>query len=493
MKLKVRLLKWSAGSPVAMLNTETAEKIGVHLRDRISIKSDGKKLFTIIDTVGTLVKKNEIAVSTEIKNHLGLRKGQSVEVDLASAPESLNFIKNKLNKKSLSKKEIMQIIEDVVSNSLSESEIALFISAMYKNGMNFNETIYLVEAMLETGDKLTFGKRMVVDKHCIGGVAGNRTTPLVVSICAAAGLTVPKTSSRAITSAAGTADVIEAIANVEFSNKEIKKLVKKTGACMIWGGSLKMAPADDKIIVIEKQLKIDPEAQLLASIMSKKLAMGAKCILIDIPFGDSAKVTKQKGLLLKKKFEKIGKHFNKKMRVVLTDASEPIGFGVGPILELIDVINILDPEKIGPSDLEEKSIFLSAQLLEISGKAKKNQGEKMARQILHSGKAFKKFKEIIGAQGGKVNSLDSLSTGKFKKDFFSHKKTVVKKIDNQKINSLARVAGCPADKKAGVLIHKKTGTVVNKGEKIITIYAESKFRLREAINFYRKENPIIID
>ena len=491
MELKVKLLKWSAGIPVAMLRKETAIRAGVRAQERILIQTNGTKGFTtILDTVESgLIKKNEIGLSLEISQVLKIKQGQKISIKIAPTPKSLDFIKKKLNNIPLSESEIREIIKDVVNNSLSEAEIALFISAMYKYGMSFKETVYLIKAILDSGNRLVLHNKFVVDKHSIGGVAGNRTTPLVVSICAAGGLTCPKTSSRAITSAAGTADVIETIARVEFPMNELKKIIEKTGGCMVWGGGLGMVPADDKIIQIEKMLKIDPESQLLASIMSKKLAMSSKYILIDIPCGDSAKVSRHNALSLKKKFERLAKYFKKKMKVVLTDGSQPIGNGVGPVLELLDIIKILDPAQSGPKDLEEKSLFLAGELLELCGKSKKGKGIELAKSILHSGKAFSKFKEIIAAQNG---SLKRISIGKFKKDIFSNRKGKIIKIDNKKINSLARVAGCPADKSSGLYLHVHKGYSVEKKGKLLTIYAESESRLKEAVIFYNKVKPITI-
>ncbi len=492
MELKVKLLKWSAGIPVAMLNEETADIIGVKTNGRINIKTlseNPKRISTIIDTAKTLVKKNEIAFSSELNKILALKTGQKVDVDLALHSRSLTFIKKKMNKKHLSQKEIDEIIKDIVTNSLSEAEIALFISAMYNEGMDMKETTYLIKAILKSGKrlKLNLKNKKIADKHSIGGIPGNRTTPLVVSICAAAGLVVPKSSSRAITTAAGTADVIETIAKVEFSMKELKKIVEKVGACLIWGGSLEMVPADEKIIMIEKMLNIDPEAQLLASIMSKKLASGAKYILIDIPYGKTAKVTKKKALDLKKKFEYLGKHFKKKLKVVLTKGSQPIGNGVGPVLEMKDILKILRRSEDRPLDLENKSVFLAGDLLEMTGKAHKGKGIMLARQILDSGKALAKFKEIVKAQKG---SLNHLKPAKFKKDILMKRSGKIKKIDNKKINSLARIAGSPTDKSAGLYLYKHIGNKLKKGDKIITIYTESKSRLREAVNFYKNQKPI---
>tara|TARA_Y100000310_G_scaffold79677_1_gene76353 strand:+ start:7608 stop:9092 length:1485 start_codon:yes stop_codon:yes gene_type:complete len=494
MELKVKFSKWSAGLPVVMLNKKTALKLGVHTQGRISIKTlskHPKEISSIIDTIeGNSVKENEILVSSEIRKRLNLRVKQKIDVNLAEIPKSLVFIKEKLNKKTLSEKKINEIIKDIVNNSLSEAEIALFISATHKQGLSMKETIYLINAILKSGNKFTLKNKFVVDKHSIGGIPGNRTTPLVVSICSAEGLIFPKTSSRAITSAAGTADVIETIAKIEFKVNELKKIIKKTNACMVWGGGLGLIPADSKIIKIEKVLKIDSEAQLLASIMSKKLAVGSKYILIDIPYGKLAKVNYAKAIHLKKKFEYLGKYFKKKLKVVLTKGDEPIGRGVGPVLELIDVIKVLDTEQQGPKDLEDKSIFLAGEIFEMTGKVKKGFGIKLAEKILKSGKAFEKFKQIINAQEG---NFKKIKKAKFKKDIFSRKSGKIKEINNKKITSLARILGCPVDKSSGIYLYFHNGENVKKRQKILTLYSETKTRLREAVRFYNKENPIKIN
>lgn len=490
MELKVKIMKWSAGIPVAMLNENTANLIGVKTKGRIFIKTISKKpqgISTIIDTAKKLVGENEIAVSSELKDRLFLKPGQKVDVDLAPSPKSLLFIKKKMNGEILNQKEINEIIKDIIDNSLSEAEIALFISSMYEKGMTMKETIFLINSILNSGQKLKWKGKFIVDKHSIGGIPGNRTTPLVVSICAAAGLIFPKSSSRAITTAAGTADVVETIARVEFSMKELKKIVEKVGACLIWGGSLEIVPADEKIISIEKMLNIDPESQLLASIMSKKLALGAKYILIDIPYGKTAKVSKEKALGLKKKFEYLGKHFHKELKVVLTHGDEPIGNGIGPALEILDIIKILNRCEDRPLDLEKKSCFLAGEIFEMTGKVSKGNGIKLAKEMLDSGKAFEKFKEIIIAQKG---NLDGIKLAKFRKDILMKKTGKIIDIDNKKINYLARLAGCPMDKNAGLYLYKHVGDKLNEGEKIITIYSESKSRLNEAINFFATQKPI---
>jgi len=490
MELKIKISKWTAGIPVAMLNKKTAENLGVHPGDRIEIRTISKKpkkIITVLNIDGTSLNKNEIYVTDEIKNFLGIKEKETVDISLSPTTESLSYIKKKLIGKKLEHKEIRQIMVDVVSNSLSEAEIAMFVSGMYEKGMDFSETTALVEAILYSGKRMKFKEKYVVDKHCIGGIAGNRTTPIVVSICAAAGLTMPKTSSRAITSAAGTADCIEVLSPVEFSIEKLEKIVKKVGACLAWGGSVGMVPADSKIIQVEKILKIDPPAQLLASIMSKKLAAGSKYILIDIPYGKGAKVTKRKAKKLKKKFEKLAEFFKVKIIVVLTHTNEPIGNGVGPALEMRDVLKVLSRSEERPLDLEKKAIFLAGKILELTKKAKDGEGEVKAREILDSKKAYEKFKKVIKIQGGKVKEI---IPSKIKKDVVAQKNGKVKHIENKEINSLGRFAGCPLDKYAGVYLYKHIGDKVKKGEKILTIYAESKPRLNEAFNYHNEKKPV---
>jgi AMP phosphorylase len=492
MEVRVRFIKWSAGLPVAMLSKKTAEELGVHSNDRISIKTLSKKpkeISTVIDIIEKVVKKGEIAVSFELGKMMNLRKGQKVDINLALPPKSMVFIKKKLRNKTLSEKQMQMIVDDVVNNSLSEPEIALFVSGIYKYGMNMREIIYLIKAIQKSGNKLRLNKKLVVDKHSVGGVPGNRTTPIIVPICAVAGLTMPKNSSRAITSAAGTADVIETIAKVEFSISELKKIIRKTNACMVWGGALGLVPADAKIIKVEKSLRIDPKSQLVASIMSKKLAAGSKYILIDIPYGKNAKVTKAQALNLKKRFDYLGKYFHKKLKCVLTDGNQPIGNGIGPVLELEDIIRVLDPKQEGPEDLEEKSLMLAGELLEMTGKAKKGQGRGIAEGILHSGKAFEKFKQIIKAQKG---SLKNIKPGRFKKEIKAKKSGKIVEIQNKKITSIARTAGCPSDKSAGIYLCCHVRDKVKRGQKILTIYSVSKPRLKEAFKLYKKIDPIKI-
>jgi AMP phosphorylase len=489
MELKVKKIDLGAGRPVAFLNEITAKRLNIHIGERIDISFSNKRIIAVVDIVKSFLGENEISLSEEVISYLKLKSGESVRVSLALEPKSIRAIIKKLNGKSLSKKEILCVVKDIVNNSLTEAEIAYFVSGVYEKGMSMEETIYLTEAMYKTGQVLKWGNKRIVDKHSIGGIAGNRTTPIVISICAAAGLIMPKTSSRAITSPAGTADTMETITRIEFTTSELKKIVNKVGACLVWGGSLGMAPADDKLIHVERLLGLDPESQLLASIMSKKLAVGSKYVLIDIPQGQGAKVSKEEAEKLKKKFISIGKHFHIHVEVVTTDGSQPIGNGIGPVLEMRDIMRVLRRDN-PPKDLEEKSLFLAGKIFEMTDKTKKGKGAELARKILESGQAFNKFKEIISAQGKKDGFLRE---AKLKHEIKSSKTGAVKSIDNKSINYLARILGCPIDKASGIYLYKHRNDKVCKGENLLTLYSESDKKLKEALAFFRESKPIEID
>ena len=489
MKLKIKNFNWLAGKPVVILNEKTAKKMNVFVDDRIAIMGD-KKFYAVVDIFSKLVKENEIGLSSELGKIIKKKNKSFIEVGTSEMSNASFLIKKKLNGTKLNGKELEYLVAEIVNNNLTAAEIAFFTSAQKLNGMTMEETINLTRAMVKTGAKLKFEGKYIADKHCIGGIAGNRTTPISVAICAAIGLTIPKTSSRAITSASGTADVIETISSVEIPLAKVKSTVNKVGACLAWGGSLGLAPSDDKIIQVERLLNLDVEPQLLASIMSKKISAGSKYILIDVPYGRGAKIaTKKRAESLGKKFEAIGRAFKVKLKVVYTNGSQPVGNGYGPILEMLDVIKVL--ENNGPEDLKEKSLFLATELTKLCGI--KN-ARKKCEEALSSGKAYDKFKEIINSQNGKKNfneKIDALKLAKYKQIIRAPKTGKITIISNKGINNLCRVLGTPETISAGAYMHKHIGKV-KKGEKLLTLYSESKTKLRAGVKFYKEFKPIEI-
>ena len=474
MKLKVKDIDTSSGGPlVALMNQKDAEMLDLHVMDRIKIRKGRKIETAVLDITQNpkIVPKGKIGVFEEVISSLKLKNNDNVEISAARKPLSIDFIKKKLNGQKLSKKEIYQIVWDIVHNKLSSVELAFFVAACYTNIMSTEETILLTKAMVKHGDVLKLNKYPVVDKHSIGGVPGNRTSLVIVPITAAAGYFIPKTSSRSITSAAGTADTMEVLANVAFPIKKMKEIVLKSKGCIVWGGSLNLAPADDKIIAVERPLEIDAESQLLASIMAKKYSVSSTHILIDVPVNKDSKVkNRMEALRLKAEFEKIGSRLRKHVKVLITDGKQPIGNGIGPALEARDVLWLLKRDPRRPLDLEKKCLMMCANIFGMIGL--KN-GHKKALEILNSGKAYQKMVEIIKAQGGKEIAAEDIKIGKLSYDVLSAKTGRVSNINNVHISRIARIAGAPHDKGAGIYLHKHIGGKVKKGEKLFTVYSES--------------------
>jgi AMP phosphorylase len=357
MKFKVKDVDIATGGTlVAILNRKDAGMLDLHTGDRLRITRGRKSTGAVLDIAQSkkAVKRGYIGLMEEVLEKLGARQGSTVSISLEEKPKSIALIKKKLQGSKLSADEMDIIIHDIVDNRLTSIEITYFVAASYTRGLDMDETVALTNAMINTGKKLKVDRYPVVDKHCIGGVPGNRTTCIVVPILVAAGYCVPKTSSRSITSPAGTADTMEVLCNVNFDIDSIRKIVDKTGGCMVWGGAVNLAPADDKIITVEHPLSVDAEGQLLASILAKKGSVSATHVLIDIPIGRGAKVKRiDKAKHLKKQFLKIGRKIGMKIHVIITDGSQPIGDGIGPGLEARDVLLVLQNHKDDPDVLRQ--------------------------------------------------------------------------------------------------------------------------------------------
>ena len=492
-KFKPKCIKAKTGKLVVFMNAADAKKYGIAPSDRIKIKKGKKYINCVVDITQDIVPKGRIGIFEEVRETLNIKRGDSLEITPIPLPESVSAIVNKIAGKKLNDKEISNIINDVVHNALTEAEISSFLVAAHIRGLDLDETVSLTNAMVNSGDILNLNKKYILDKHCIGGVAGNRTTMIAVPIVAAAGYYIPKTSSRAITSPSGTADTMEVLADVEFSMDELKKIVLKAKGAIIWGGGVNIAPADDKMIQIRRPLHLDPLGVMLASILGKKKAVGANHLIIDIPTGRGSKVEDLNAAReLAHKFKEVTTRLNIQTDVLITDGSEPVGNGIGPVLEAKDVLSVLEGD--GPVDLRDKGLLIAGKLLELTGKYTKGTGYKIAEDILNSGKALKKMKEIITLQGGngKIKSSD-LIPGKYTYDIKATKKARIEHIDNKNISRIARAAGAPFSKGAGLYLYKVKGDYVRKGDVILTIYAESESRLSRAIRAVKEFPPILLE
>ncbi len=481
----------TGGKLIAILNIHDAKRLDLHSGDRILIIYKNRRTICVLDISESAkaVPKGKIGLYEEVLDKLDVKRNAIIELKFTGKPESVKHIREKLHGKRLSHKELFHIIDDITHDRLTDIEKTYFVAAGFINGWDIDEIVDMTKVMVETGDKIKF-PGITLDKHCIGGVPGNRTTMVVVPIIAAAGFTMPKTSSRAITSPAGTADTMECLAKVELKEKKIKQVVKKTKACIVHGGSMNLAPADDKIIEVEHPLSIDAEGQLLASVMAKKYSVTANHILIDIPMGKQVKAkTIKDAKHLRKTFERIGTRLNMNVKVIITDGSQPIGNGIGPVLEAEDVMSVLRDDPLAPEDLKDKALSMASILLEMTGKYKKGQGVKVANELLKSGKALKSMNEIIKAQG----KQKKVKLGTFNYIVRSSKVGKVKEINNEIIAKIARVGGAPEDKGAGLFLNKKVGDKVKKGEVLYTIYAENKFKLGLSKEFVKKDRGYLIN
>ncbi len=409
---------------------------------------------------------------------------------------ALEAIKKKLIGKKLNYDDIYALMHEISKNSLGDILTTYFAASGYAKGFSDEELYFLTKAMVETGQKLKF-KGIVADKHSIGGLPATRTTMILVPIIAAAGFKIPKSSSRAITTPDGTADDMEVLSNVEFDENQLYEIVEKTNGCIVWGGSFGIAPADDVIIEVEKPLMFESYDKIVVSIMAKKVAFGSNHVVIDIPFGRFAKVHHEKDAkYLAKKFSFIAKKFNIEIKAITHEVLEPMGRGIGPILETRDALEVLEQKATRPLDLEKEALILAGNLLEIclnhdktiKNKHKKevgiSNGVKLAKHILESGKALEKMKEIIKAQGGDPEiASDILTTklGTHKYHLKSDKNGTIKEINSQNLNSLAKILGAPHEKGSGIFLKKQVRDKITKEDILATFYSESEYNLKKGI------------
>jgi thymidine phosphorylase len=387
-------------------------------------------------------------------------------------------VRGKLRGARLSRADFDAVLRDVCARRYSKPELAMFVLACALRQLDRAELIAFTEAMIACGSQLSFDAPVVVDKHSIGGVPGNRTTMIVVPIVSALGLTMPKTSSRAITSPSGTADTMGTLAEVALTREQIRDVVAKTGGCIAWGGALDLAPADDVLITVERPMGIDTESQMIASILSKKKTAGATHALIDVPVGPHAKVRSHRaGEEFAALFHEVGSAIGLTLDVVLTDARGPIGRGVGPRLEALDVLAVLERAPGAPQDLREKSLFLAARLLERAGAVPDAGGYAAAQRALDSGAALARFEAIRAAQGARELPREAAFRGIVAARADGH----VRAIDCLRIARIAKLAGAPANPAAGLRMACRAGDVIARGQPLLEVHAQSEAQLGFAL------------
>jgi len=459
---------------VAYLNRECSiyRAEGFQALSKILVSANGSRLLAVLNVVddNSIVPPGALGLSQQAFKHFDVDEGALVTVNHAEPPKSMDAVRRKINGERLDQTDFNDITRDIVETRYSKMEMAAFLVATGQNNLDRDELLYLTQAMLHSGERMDWHEPLVADKHCIGGIPGNRTSMLVVPIVAAHGMLIPKTSSRAITSPAGTADTMDILTHVNLTPEQMQDIVRQERGCLAWGGTAKLAPVDDMLISVERPLGIDSQGQMVASILSKKLAAGSTHLIIDIPVGPTAKVRHMRqALALRKLFEFVGDRLNIHLEVMITDGRQPIGLGIGPVLEARDVMKVLNNDPDAPADLRQKSLQLAGRIIEFDPDVRGGQGYAIARDILESGRACAKMNNIIKAQGEK--EID-LQPGKLCYQVCADCDGVITHIDNFQTAKIARIAGAPMDKKAGVDLLKKLGDKVSKGEPLFRINAE---------------------
>ena len=443
---------------------------------------------TLNVTTSDLLAPDEASLSEAAWRALGASEGDEVVLSHPGPVASLGHVRAKVYGSRLEPPAFAAIIRDIVAGRYSSIHLSAFVTACAGGRLDQDETIALTRAMTDVGERLRWSVAPVVDKHSVGGLPGNRTTMIIVPIVAAHGLTMPKTSSRAITSPAGTADAMETLAPVTLDIPAMRRVVEREGGCIVWGGAVRLSPADDIIIRIERPLDIDSEGQLVASVLSKKVAAGSTHVVIDLPVGPTAKVrnpdaAKALGDLL----VVTGAALGLRVAVMEGDGTQPVGGGIGPALEALDVLAVLRREPAARPELRERALVLAGRVIEFSREVPPGAGYDTARALLDSGAAWKKFQAICEAQGG----MREPPAAAHRHDVVAERAGHIEVIDNRLLARVAKLSGAPRAKAAGLALHVRLGTRVERGEPLYTLHAESPGELAYA-RMYADQNRDIV-
>ncbi len=447
---------------------------GFQALSKVEVRANGHHILATLNVVDdtSIVACDELGLSEDAYAQMDVMDGHAASVSQAEPPQSIGALHRKLAGERLGREEFLGIVRDIAELHYSKIELTAFVVATNQNELDREEVYFLTDAMVASGRTLDWHEPLVVDKHCIGGIPGNRSSMLVVPIVAAHGLLCPKTSSRAITSPAGTADTMEVLANVELPFDQLAEIVRAHRGCLAWGGTAHLSPADDVLISVERPLALDSPGQMVASILSKKIAAGSTHLVLDIPIGPSAKVRSMpEAQRLRRLFEYVAARMHLSLDVVVTDGRQPVGNGIGPVLEARDVMRVLENDPRAPNDLRQKSLRLAGRLIECHPDVRGGDGFAIARDILDSGRALAKMNAIIAAQGAKPFDHNHPQLGALSFEICASESGVVTGIDNLQVARIARLAGAPKVIGAGLDLFRKLGDAVASGDILYRVYA----------------------
>ena len=479
---------------VVLINEQDAREFGITSMDKVSLIYDDKEFVFDANLTQHLVAPGEVGIFRDIQDKYHIQAGQIVTIAFTkNTSEALEAVKKWLTGKKLSPKDIKAIIQDISHNRFTDILTAYFSAIGFFYPTTDEDMYTMTKAMAEAWEMLHFDG-IVADKHCMGGVPGNETTMIMIPLLASLGIKMPKTFSKAITTPAATGECVSVLMDIAFPKKEIEQLVKKNNCCLVWWGGLDLAPADEKLIKVAYPLSMQSFSRTVVSIMAKKYAMGITHSLIDIPVWPTAKVADKKtALRLKKKYEYVGKKLGMKMHVELTEALQPIGAGIGAVLQVREVLRVLQQHHERPLDLEQKALHLASKVIEMVGMAKGKAAEKLAYGQLISGKAWTMMQKIITAQHGNPKVMsESLPLAKIQKQVQASKTGKIHHIDLKAVNVAARTLWSPLDLQAWLYLHKKLGDTVKKWEVLYTMYANDESKITLAQEYLTQNTMYVI-
>ena len=463
---------------------------GFAARARVRVTLGERSIIATLNVVEeALLEHDEAGLSEFAWRVLGASEGAAARFSHPEPVASDSRLRAKVYGERLNQADMQAIVNDVVRGLYSDLQLAAFVTACAGDRLDEAETIALTRAMVSAGERLTWPYPVVADKHSVGGLPGNRTTPLVVAMVAACGVPIPKTSSRAITSPAGTADTMETLAPVDLDVPAMRRVVEKEGGCVVWGGAVRLSPADDVLIRVERPLDLDSEGQLVASVLSKKAAAGSTHVVIDMPVGPTAKVRSARAAgSLSSRLKAAGAALGLAVEIEQTDGLQPVGRGIGPALEARDVLAVLRSGKEAPADLRDRAVRLAGAVLELAGAAARGAGASMAKLALQDGRAWRKFQAICEAQGGMREPPRSRITHVVA----SKAAATVSGFDNRRLARIAKLAGAPVAKAAGLDLHVRVGESLRAGQPMFTLHAESRGELDYALEYLARQQAVVV-
>ena len=403
-----------------------------------------------------------------------------------------DLIMKKRNALKLSKEEIDYIISGYVAGDIPDYQMAAFLMAVYFRGMDKEETAAMTLATAQSGDMVDLSsiEGVKVDKHSTGGV-GDKTTLIVAPIVAACGCKVAKMSGRGLGHTGGTVDKLESIPNLRtaFSKEEFFDIVRKTGIAVV-GQSGNLAPADKKLYALrDVTATVDNISLIAVSIMSKKLAAGSDCIVLDVKCGSGAFMkTLDDAIKLAEEMVDIGEHAGRKTLAVITDMDIPLGNNIGNSLEVIEAVEVLKNK--GPKDLLEVSKELAANMLHLGLGKELKECFSIVEEVIGSGKALDKLTEMVAAQGGDtevIKDSEKFKKPKFSFELKSDRKGYISHMDTETIGIASSLLGAgrktkedSIDYSAGIKLIKKTGDYVKPSDVLCIMYADNEDLFAEA-------------